>query len=272
MSCEIRLDIADICVALHIDDDRIRDGLVSSYGPFVVPNARPRVNVRVEVQDGVQFVPLQPGDYVVNVEFPEGRLTFESFFEAGYVDLDSGEGYLVMGRSPYGDLENFLRALYAWLCLERQALLLHAAAVVRDGGAYVFFGNSGSGKTTVAELSSQYQVLSDDLTIVARAEGAYWVHGIPFRGASFDVPLSKVRVPLRGVFRLIKSDRHRANGLRQSQAVAGLLTCLPFVGEHPPNYERAMAICLDLVQHVPAKTLHFCRDKGFWKVVLDGQD
>ena len=71
-----------------------------------------------------------------------------------------------MRRAAFEEVEYFLRVIYALLVFQAGGLLFHAAGIVRDGQCYLFFGHSGSGKTTVARLSSTDLVLNDDLVVL----------------------------------------------------------------------------------------------------------
>ena len=260
-----KIEVADICVGLELDDTKIAQQILDRCADFLSPNGMPEVTVQVEVREGVQFVPLEPGPCIVDTSFQDGRLSFESYFEAGSVDMNTGEGELLM--APCGNIGNFLRVLYAWRCVHYNALLLHASGVIKDGRAFVFFGPSGSGKTTTARLSLDHTVLSDDLVIIKKKDNTYKAYGVPFRGDMPEAPRTNAQADLYGLFRLKKHTLHFTKPLGHSQAVAELISCVPFVMEDPIMNQRAMDICVDLVASVPVKELHFCRDKGFWGVI-----
>ena len=65
-------------------------------------------------------------------------------------------------------LDSLLRVLLSWKLLEHQGFLLHAATVIRNGKAYIFTGRSGAGKSTVATLSPQGSVLTDEISLLRR--------------------------------------------------------------------------------------------------------
>ena len=261
----IKIEIADICVGLELDDARLAQQILDRYADFLSPDGTPEVTVQIEVREGVQFVPLEPGLYVINSSFQDGRLTFESYFEVGSVDMATGQGELLM--APCGNIENFLRVLYAWRCVHYDALLLHASGVIKDGRAFVFFGSSGSGKTTMTRLSLEHTVLSDDLVIIKKRNGVYKAYGVPFRGDMPEAPRTNTQADLYGLFRLKKDTSHFTKSLGHSQAVAELISCVPFVMEDPIMNQGAMDICADLVASVPVKELHFSRDQGFWGMI-----
>lgn len=261
----IKIEIADICVGLKLDDVETAQRILDRYADFLSPNGTPEVTVQVEIREGVQFVPLGPGLYVINSSFQDGRLTFESYFEAGSVDIATGQGELLM--APCSNIENFLRVLYSWRCIYRDALLIHAAGVIKDGKAFAFFGPSGSGKTTVARLSLDHTVLSDDLVIIKKRNGDYKAYGVPFRGDIPEAPHTNAQANLHGLLWLAKDTSHFTKPLSHSRAVAELISCVPFVVEDPIMSQRAIDICTDLVASVPVKELHFHRDKGFWRVI-----
>jgi len=63
-------------------------------------------------------------------------------------------------------LDSLLRILLTMVLLPQSGFLLHGATIVRDGRAYIFFGRSGAGKSTVASLSPEGSVLTDEISLV----------------------------------------------------------------------------------------------------------
>ena len=79
-------------------------------------------------------------------------------------------------------LANFLRVTYALLLIRHGGFLFHSAGMIRNGCGYLFYGHSGSGKTTVSRLSQNHvTLLSDDLVAgpppAGAKSGSYSVDG-----------------------------------------------------------------------------------------------
>ncbi|MDO8691945.1 MAG: hypothetical protein Q7R39_18395, partial [Dehalococcoidia bacterium] len=180
-------------------------------------------------------------------------------------DLKARKGRLV--KAPFVPGENSMRALFAWLCVLDGGLLVHSCGVVKDGEGYLFFGHSGAGKSTVAGLSRQFTILSDDMVMVKKANGVFHACGVPFRGEFLDSPLTNEQAPLKGVFRLVKDAGHYLEPASRPAMVASLLASVPFMSDQIDLGERAAATCAHLLAAVPYGRLHFRRDEGFWGVI-----
>ncbi|HJQ22591.1 MAG TPA: hypothetical protein VKA60_01660 [Blastocatellia bacterium] len=263
----LQLKIADIAVALDIADASKRAAVVERYREFLTSDGEPQATVRVEVHEGARFVPLHSGPWVIELSEAHGRLLYRSHYDAGWIESDSGNSFVEI--APEVDIENFLRVLYAQLCLRNGGLLLHAAGVIHDGAGFVFFGPSGSGKTTVARLSLGHTVLSDDLVIVRLTGDVARVYGLPFRGDFPEAPRINQSAELRGLFQLVKAPDHRLAAVAAPEAFARLLACAPFVMIDAARARQAMHICRQIMARAAVRALHFRRDPGFWRVLGD---
>jgi len=178
---------------------------------------------------------------------------------------------LVAAEGPLFDrgLENFLRAMTASFVLEEGGLLLHAATVVRAGRAYVFFGPSGAGKTTVTRLSATDTVLSDDMTLVLPGPRGFEAVGIPFGMAHHHVPDTREAFPIAGLHRLVQSPAVERTAMSGAAALAELTTCLPYVCEDREEAARSLDIAGRLLAAVPVWRLFFRKDDSFWNVIQE---
>ena len=125
--------------------------------------------------------------------------------------IDLAKGYGVAELSLAGlsiGLGTLLRNIFTLMSILRdEGIALHAAGILKNGRVYVFMGPSGSGKTTVAKLSKEYTVLSDDLVIIKPIDGAYCAFPTPCwldmqRGYRENRPY-----PIGGIFKLVKDDK-----------------------------------------------------------------
>lgn len=68
--------------------------------------------------------------------------------------------------------------------LTGKGLLIHACGIGVNNKGYLFVGQSGKGKTTIAELSKKIgaKVLSDDRVIIRILKGRVYIFGTPWHG------------------------------------------------------------------------------------------
>ena len=96
----------------------------------------------------------------------------------GRIDLRARRAHASLWRADELPLDAFLRVLFSLALVEEGGLLVHAASLVRAGRAYLFPGRSGAGKTTLARLSTDVLLLSDEVSLVRDGR----CHGTPFWG------------------------------------------------------------------------------------------
>src|SRR5262252_1034241 len=101
---------------------------------------------------------------------------------------------------------------------------VHACGVEdADGRGYLFVGQSGAGKTTMARLWQKahgIRVLSDDRIILRCLEGSIWMYGTPWHGEAKLA--SSTRTPLTQIFLLGRGANNEVVPVRAAEAVARL--------------------------------------------------
>lgn len=259
-----------MAVALETQDEHVADRIRQRYAAFLDPTADPQFIIHLKITPGALFIQPEPGPWVIESSYRQEELTYRSYTEQGHIHLQSGEGWLEM--APTAHIENFLRVAYAWLCLQRGGLLLHAAGAIRNGQGFVFFGPSGAGKTTTSRLAARTaDVVSDDLVIIRCDNGGCTLHGVPFKGELSDAPRANQSAPLAGLYRLRQDTGHYLEPIPRVKAVAELAAASPFVVREPALSDRLLEVCNRIAKIVPVQQLHFRRDDGFWKVI-DGRE
>jgi hypothetical protein len=162
-----------------------------------------------------------------------------------------------------GVIENQLRILAAYRLAESGGVLLHSSCVVDDGGAYLFLGPSGAGKTTLARLgvASGRTVLSDDLNAISPQ--SLCVAPVPFAGELRSTAGNGTPYPLRAICRLAQGRVNQAEPLPPALALATALSCAPFVNRDPYRVEALTAGLERIVEKTPQFHLSFNLDESW---------
>lgn len=173
------------------------------------------------------------------------------------------------GVELQGVFENFLRVLVAYRLLATGGALVHSAGVVEEGRAYLFLGPSGAGKTSVGRLarSAGRTVLSDDMNAVVAASrtSGFQVERLPFAGDLGQTDRGEV-YPLGGLLRLQKGPEVHLEDLSPARALAGVLSCCPFVNADPHRREVLEENLEAVLAAVPAGRLTFPRQGPFEEI------
>jgi hypothetical protein len=168
-----------------------------------------------------------------------------------------------------GALVNALRLLVAHALHAHGGLVLHSAAIESAGRAFVFFGPSGVGKTTLSRLSAAQgrSVISDELNALVRTANGFAVLALPFAGDFGRTPIRRAPVPLAGLFRLRQGPSHALGQLSQASAIAALIAACPYINADPLAGATLMSRALELADSCPPAQLWFALDHGFWRLV-----
>ena len=179
-------------------------------------------------------------------------------FAGGSYRLSNGLLEVVIPEDPFA-AEAALRIAWHAVTLELGGLLLHASGVSFGGVAVVAPGESGDGKSTLAELCATHggaQLLSDEIVQVF-PEGT--CAGTPFR-SSCAIPGAPCPSRIGLLVKLVKGSAERLDPLPPAEAFPWLMraTYEPEPGAVPPG-EKARRV-MRLLASVPAQRLTFRKD------------
>ena len=202
-------------------------------------------------------------------EFQAGRLHFTADDYTGAIDLAQQRGQLTLtSLHPFEAADYFVRTALALLAFEAGGLLFHAAGLADHDRGYAFFGHSGSGKTTVARLSSAHaRVLNDDLVVLWPETQRWQLIATPFSNPTQVQPAGHQRVPLTALYRLIQDRRVFLEALDPAVATAEIVASSPIVCADPDRAAALLDRAAQLTRAVPVQRLHFLPDASFWDVI-----
>jgi hypothetical protein len=240
-----RQDLADLNVAPS-----------SAYAPFLVEAAPPDVAIDVVARnladardDGTHECLFDSGGawrlyrhdegvlfrcYSSNLEScPYKTARFNHDFSRGTIALHQP---FFSGTGPADPLEYPLDELLVISLLgQERGLEIHGCGVIDGSTGYLFVGQSGAGKSTMARLwlaERDAVILSDDRVVLRGDEDGLWMYGTPWHG---EEPLaSPRRARLAGVFFLQQRAQNAIAPVARVDAVARL-----FAASFPPFHHAA---------------------------------
>lgn len=192
--------------------------------------------------------------------------TFKSnqhFGQAGF-DLEKKEAEI----SPFLNFaffDFFFTHIFGLSLPSFNGFMLHASSVAKDGKAYVFAGEAGSGKSTIVKLSRNCHPLADDSTIVRRLRKKFFVFSSPFYKKE-KIKKENLVFPLGGIYFLVKSQRDCLTKLSPSLAIRKLIPhARPYLSDK--FLKKVFPIATELAESVSCYTLRFKKSSSFWEVI-----
>ena len=262
---KLYLSIAGSIIEIEVDIFEHLGPRAQRFSPFITQPADCALSLTLHMVDGDGRPPILGGELSLSWECKNGQLRFESPLEEAHVDLKARTGSIWV--RPGGGVENFLRLFAAQDCLSSGGLLLHASGVIDHGKAYVMFGHSGSGKSTIAHLAARERVLGDDVVALRPDSDGLRAYAVPFG----HLPgTANVNAPVAGLFRISHAPQHTLYDISRARGVAELLSCSPFVHDDPVMQQRALETAHTFAASVPIKALGFSPDPSVWTFVLGG--
>src|SRR5207244_11050801 len=216
---ELSVEIAGLRTEILTEDPEVVGVVRERYEGFVSPGT---ASWRIEMKTEAVPDPRPGGDVLLRRNGDGAQFAVRRGDFSGVLDIRRRSGMVTLCEAHEASIDSFLRIVYSLALVEVGGLVVHAASLVRHGRAYLFCGPSGSGKTTVARLSPDATLLSDELSIVRTTGGPAVCFGTPFRGELALAGADRA-ARLVGIYFLRHGDRHAVLALRPRQALARLL-------------------------------------------------
>lgn len=200
------------------------------------------------------FYALPAGGYLLDMQHEKGdRLRLWSTADGTA---------LCLAGTPAPQLLRFaLWTGYGVMTARSRRIAMHGSCIVARGEAYLFLGESGTGKSTHTRLWQEHvpgsTLLNDDSPIVWAEDGEVWAYGSPWSGKT---PCYKPeRYLLRGCVRLAQAPCNRMTQLTGARAYAALHpSCPPAFAYDSRLYDTIGETLAQLLDRVPVYWLE-CR-------------
>ena len=274
---EFTIGIAGIGISFLFDQNLSESGVEDIYYEFIT-DIRPEIKLRVhqdsfpERSKGKKIFDSgstwsfyrDQGKYVLQDSSfdsdppPNQLVILESDFKSGDIYIND-KLFKNLLLDPLGfPLNQVLMILLLSRC---KGVMLHACGIDDRGYGYLFLGNSGHGKSTIARLWSENQatVLNDDRIIVREKNGELFMYGTPWPGDFKEV--SSKGLPIRKLFFLRHGEKNSAVPKNSTEAVLMLLTrCFPPIWDKK-GMEYTMDLCHHIVNRIPCYEFSFEPDR-----------
>lgn len=261
----ITIAVADIPVELNVVYNTIRSQWIDRYKLF---SSKKRAIFSVNIIPVPEPVSL---NFMAEVEFHYesggSKISFDQSGFSGNIDLLQRKAELFTSETRIIETTDYLlRIIFALLIFQEGGILFHGAGIIRNGMAFVFFGHSGAGKSTVARHSTNDIVINDDLVVLMPSGNTWVVYATPFWNPTQVQPVP-ASAPLAGLYRLIQDKQVYLLPIGSGQALAELISNIPVVPDNPFLNAELFIRGKQILDKIPIYQLHFLPDDSFWQVV-----
>ena len=219
------------------------------YAPFEVPEGEPLFTFTVHAEAPSWLEETRPQWKMVTAvdEFPpfyygyqfEGKTIYDYMLtrevRAGYFvmneDYTEGEYYpcpRIGGRTTLFQVNTSLMIQYTFATAGLGTLLLHASVTRYEGRGNLFFGVSGTGKSTHSRLWHEFvpgsDLMNDDNPVIRVEDGRFLVYGSPWSGKTLCY--RNVVAPVNALVRLEQYPENRIERLHSLQAYASIIAAV----------------------------------------------
>lgn len=201
----------------------------------------------VEISHRYEYTRTLCNDYLYS-----GTEKAELFVSATEDDLCSEEA-IAKEKHSRGFIESI--CIYRNLCLnlpQKDAFVMHGAAVAVDDKGYVFTAKSGTGKSTHALLwcellPNRAAIINGDKPIIRKKDGKFVIYGTPWSGKEgFNQNTGK---ELFGVCFLERGEQNKISSLPKADSAMRIMNQILI-----PSTEEGVVKTFDLIDEMINKT------------------
>lgn len=265
------LKIGGIGLSVNAVRDGLFDAALTKYKDFLTPE---KFSETVDFYD-VQTLPdpekiIQAFDTYKEIYTTSSHRSLNvyrwDFF--GIIDIGARTGKFILFNNTFMTYESIIRIFYSLLAVENNGFLIHSSSLVHKNKGYVFFGISGSGKSTVVKLSGSDECLTDELTLIKKGDKGYITAGTPFHG---ELPIYQNKMAdLANLFFLKKSESTFFRKMSRSEIYPILLRNVLFFSDDWELRQKIFSTVIDLANEVGIYEMNFEKNNKFWRIIDNG--
>jgi hypothetical protein len=260
-SQSVTIEIGDVPILLRPSDPKFCDVLEERYAGFLNPDSNPACRFEIQLDPKGR-----PSDEDSRVTRQGDLWSFQRGDFRATWDPGAGRGRIEQCPNPYS-IDTVLRITHSLVLAEEGGFLVHAASAIRGGGAYLFAGVSGAGKTTMARLAPpDVTVLTDEISYVRRIGNRYKAYGTPFAGELARVG-ANTSAPLETLYLLVQGPENRIKAVPKIEAARALMRHVLFFAEEKEMVSRVFDSVLEFVSRVEVAQLVFTPDARAWELI-----
>ena len=256
------------------EHDFLLNGL-QQYEPFLM-NATDDVSFCLEIVNDMlaegfheDIRQEDEGQTIVVGHRDDGASYFEFWFGKNLssimvIDKDYRQAKVCVKENWSFGVNNAMMVMYALATANSQTALFHSSVVSYQGKAYMFLGQSGTGKSTHSSLWLKYiegtELVNDDNPVVRIIDGVARVYGSPWSGKT---PCYRnVVYPVGGI---VKLDQAPYNEIKRLKGVRAYAAVVPSISGK--RWDKRLAEGLHetenlLAQYVPVWHLDCLPDEA----------
>ncbi len=243
------------------------------YSPFLVEKENPDFILEIYEKND-QFLGNENGLLKLEETIEDGNKILLSNFAKSYqIDGDGISKVFIKKNlssvSYFISFENHFRWVFSYRILKEGGFLLHSSSFIKNDKAHLFIGDSGDGKSTVAEFAKNagHKILSDDLNIIFKNSDDYYATSSPFYGQMPQNEKCKDIYKVGGCYRLRKSDENQLKKMSIAESLAVFIPCCLFIDDKKIRNENLISSVMEFMKKVPSFELFLKKDETFLNLI-----
>ena len=275
--------IADITIALLSDDPKLKVGAEGVMKRFVTHEGEPDIEIKArwanlpresdgrKVFNSGALWQLYSNNGFYTFQFTSQVLGAFPYKVASF-NQDFNKGEVAINRS-YFDINQYINPIESpldevllvnYLSKGEKGVEIHACGVADTlGRGFLFVGQSGAGKTTMAKLWEDepgIKVLGYDRIILRKMNNCVWMYRTPWQSEAMLA--SPARVPVKSIYFLEKGQKNEVLSQTPTNSITRLFAC-----SFPPFYHHealdfTLRFLEEVVKTVPTYELRFKPEKS----------